>query len=262
MADAKTSALTAVATPAGTDEFPVNQAGTSKKMTLAQIEAFIAAGLVLPAGSASAGSWPSIGSGTLLSTPESGAIERDADNLYFTKDTTIKRGIVPVDYIIRADGTRTFTSNTSAQAIFTSPANGRITLPVGLYLYDGILSFTGMSATSGNLKVDIKGGGTATLAGAIATVMGMDIASLTVSAVGGSHDQTGTSLSSPASAVTASTATTLVVRVAGTFEVSSQGTLIPTITMVTASAAVLAIGSYIKFSKYGNQSVVSVGPWD
>ena len=37
MADTKISALTAVTTPAGTDEFPVNQGGTSKKMTLAQI---------------------------------------------------------------------------------------------------------------------------------------------------------------------------------------------------------------------------------
>lgn len=39
MADTKVSALTAVATPALTDEFPVNQAGTSKKITLAQIVA-------------------------------------------------------------------------------------------------------------------------------------------------------------------------------------------------------------------------------
>lgn len=37
MADTKISALTAVTTPAGTDEFPVNQGGTSKKVTLAQI---------------------------------------------------------------------------------------------------------------------------------------------------------------------------------------------------------------------------------
>lgn len=37
MADTKISALTAVATPAGTDEFAVNQAGVSKKETLAQI---------------------------------------------------------------------------------------------------------------------------------------------------------------------------------------------------------------------------------
>lgn len=36
MADTKISALTAVATPAGSDEFPVNQGGTSKKLTLDQ----------------------------------------------------------------------------------------------------------------------------------------------------------------------------------------------------------------------------------
>jgi hypothetical protein len=41
MADTKISALTAVTTPAGTDEFPVNQGGTSKKITLDQIEAFL-----------------------------------------------------------------------------------------------------------------------------------------------------------------------------------------------------------------------------
>ena len=37
MADTKVSALTAVTTPDGADEFPVNQAGTSKKVTLSQI---------------------------------------------------------------------------------------------------------------------------------------------------------------------------------------------------------------------------------
>lgn len=37
MADTKISALTAVSTPAGTDEFAVNQGGVSKKMTLAQL---------------------------------------------------------------------------------------------------------------------------------------------------------------------------------------------------------------------------------
>lgn len=41
MADTKTSALTAVTTPAGTDEIHVNQGGTSKKLTLAQIEAYL-----------------------------------------------------------------------------------------------------------------------------------------------------------------------------------------------------------------------------
>jgi hypothetical protein len=40
VADSKISALTAVTTPAGTDEFAVNQGGTSKKATLTQINAY------------------------------------------------------------------------------------------------------------------------------------------------------------------------------------------------------------------------------
>lgn len=40
MADTKISALTAVTTPAGTDEIPVNQGGTSKKLTLTQVNAY------------------------------------------------------------------------------------------------------------------------------------------------------------------------------------------------------------------------------
>lgn len=39
MADSKVSALAAVTTPAATDEIPVNQGGTSKKLTLAQAAA-------------------------------------------------------------------------------------------------------------------------------------------------------------------------------------------------------------------------------
>lgn len=46
MADSKTSALPAVVTPAGADEFPINQAGTSKKETLTQVSTAILGGSV------------------------------------------------------------------------------------------------------------------------------------------------------------------------------------------------------------------------
>lgn len=41
MVDTKISALTAVTTPADTDELPVNQAGVSKRLTLTQLTAYI-----------------------------------------------------------------------------------------------------------------------------------------------------------------------------------------------------------------------------
>lgn len=40
MADTKISALTAETVPAGTDEIPVNQSGTTKKLTLAQVNSY------------------------------------------------------------------------------------------------------------------------------------------------------------------------------------------------------------------------------
>ena len=41
MADSKISALTAVTTPVGTDEFAVNDGGVSKKMSLSQVNGFV-----------------------------------------------------------------------------------------------------------------------------------------------------------------------------------------------------------------------------
>lgn len=46
MADTKISALTAVVTPASTDQFAVNQGGVSKRMTLAQVQAYGAPKLI------------------------------------------------------------------------------------------------------------------------------------------------------------------------------------------------------------------------
>jgi hypothetical protein len=248
MADTKISALGAVTLPAGTQEVPVNDSGTTKKVTLAQIWG---------AGSATAGSWPKMTPGTLLTTAEDGAIEMDADCLYATTDGG-NRGQVPVRHIIRADSTRTFTSNTSSQAIFTSPAGGTLTLETGTYLMHGLLVFTAMSATSGNLLFNVLGAGGATLAAQLFVVNGVDAATATAAASGGSHYAAN---SSPASVVLAATGTGLGVQMEGTFEVSAAGTIIPSITMVTASASVLSVGSYLIFERIGSQSLVSVGQW-
>jgi hypothetical protein len=259
MADTKISGLTASSAPAGTDEFAVSDGtATSKKMTLAQIDTFVTTAPAFAAGSGTAGSWPTLGSGTVLTAPIAGTIERDATNLYGCTDDG-NRGIIPVKHFIRADATRTFTSTTASQAIFTSPANGRITLETGLYRVHGLLVFTGMSTTSGNLALSLIGAGTATVAAYLWHVIGQDIATATAGAVGGSMSATA---ASPASAVTAGAAAALVLQPNGTFEVTGAGTMIPSITMVTASASVLSIGSYLMFERLGSTTVVSVGQWD
>jgi hypothetical protein len=200
----------------------------------------------------------SIAAGILVTTAADGAIEMDANCLYGCTDAG-NRGYIPIRHFIRANATRTFTSNTSSQAIFTSPANGRLTLETGLYRVSGLLQFGTMSATSGNLLIDLLGAGTATIGQWMWTGLGLDSAAATAAAAGGSAVITN---ASPASIVLAGTGTGLTVLVEGTFSLTGAGTIIPSITMVTASATVLAIGSYLAFERIGATGVISVGQWD
>ena len=84
-----------------------------------------------------------IPAGTLKTTPSDGDIESDGDAMYACTDAG-NRGVIPIEHLIRADATRTFTSNTSQQAIFTTPANGTLTLEVGCYLFEGLIAMDTM----------------------------------------------------------------------------------------------------------------------
>lgn len=228
--------------------------GTAKTITAEELKN----GYVHGAGSAAAGSWPVLGVGTVLATAEDGAIEQDADVFYHTTDAG-NRGYVPARHCIRADATRTLPNNTSENAIFNSPTNGRITLETGTYLFNGMLSVNTMSATSGNAAIDLLGAGTATASAWLWHAVGVDGNTATAATQTGSTTVT---QQSAASIVTAGTGTVLNVSMRGTFEVTGAGTLIPSITLVTASAAVVAIGSYICLERIGSTSLVSIGQWD
>ncbi len=254
MADTKVSALTAATAAADTDEIPVNQGGTSKKVTRAQL--FTAP--TFGAGSASAGSWPKMTAGTVMTTAEDGAIELDGDCFYGCTDAG-NRGYIPVRHFIRCDSTRTLPNDTAENAIFNSPTNGRLTLETGTYLFHGLISVSSMSATSGNALLDILGAGTATCAAWLWHVVGADGNANTAATQTGSTTNT---QQSAASILTAGTGTSMHMRIYGTFEVTTAGTIIPSIDQVTAAAAIVAIGSHLVFERIGSTSVVSVGQWD
>lgn len=188
-------------------------------------------------------------------------------------DTTVSRlasGQVAVEgvpvqarYVIRADTTVTQANDANAHAIFTTPTNGRLTLGTGTYHFRGKLVWSSMSATSGNVKIDILGAGTATAGSWLWSTWGNDATALTtVSGVGGAYF---TSSATGTNSVVAGTGTACGVEFDGTFEVTGAGTVIPTQTLVTAAAAVLSVGSYIEFWRQGtigDTAVTSVGPWD
>lgn len=97
MADTKVSALTAAAAALTTHELPVNEGGVSKKVTLTQVSTLVTTAPVFAAGSATASSKPKLTSGTVLTTPEAGALEYDGTQVYETIDTTSGRGAIPVE---------------------------------------------------------------------------------------------------------------------------------------------------------------------
>lgn len=107
MADTKISALTANATPAGTDQFATNQGGVSVRTTLQQVDNFVNTSPQWTGGSATAGSWPTLANGTVLSSAAANAFENDGAAFYRTVDTTSGRAFIEAAHIFRltSDGT-------------------------------------------------------------------------------------------------------------------------------------------------------------
>jgi hypothetical protein len=207
VADSKISALTEATSPALTDEFPVNQGGTSKRMLLSTVSRFAAANAMC---------------------------------------------VLTADY--------TLTSQTAAQKLFNASTNGAVTLPVGLYYFEAVIQLTGMSGTSGNARFDF--GGTAVLANPrLVSAIGMDSTSpATGAAVGGSFVQGG--IIATTNIVTAATGTALSVQILGIFAITTAGTVIPQISLTTASAAVVKAGSFILFNQIGASSTDNLrGSW-
>lgn len=258
MADTKISALTAAGAAALANEFAINEAGVSKKVTGTQLKTLVNTDPDFPAGSASAGTWPNLASGTLLTTPEAGAVERDGDVWYMTRAAS-QRGLIPLEHIILQDATYTLTSTTSAQKLFDASANGALQLETGWYLFECILGITSMSATIGNGQFQILGGGSATLGGVLYQVLGIDNVSAGVAnQAGGWHVASNTG----ASMVTAAANTALGVSIRGSFEVTTAGTIIPSIALVTAAAAIISVGSYFRCHKVGAAGANrTVGNW-
>lgn len=259
MADTKISALTDVVTLAAGDKVPVADASdlsVSKSATMTEVQTFVKN---LAAGTASAGTAPlNFTSGTLLTTAEDGAIEMDADCFYGTTDGG-NRGYIPVRHFIRCNATRTLPNDSNLNAIFDSPANGRLTLEAGTYLFEAVIGIKSMSATSGNAAVDILGAGTATVDDWLYAAIGKDGTLISVAAVLGTMPVI---KSTPASMFTAGIGAEMWFTLEGTFTVTAGGTLIPSIDQVTGAAAVVQIGSYFSCERIGSTTVVSVGQWD
>ncbi len=150
-------------------------------------------------------------------------------------------------------------SITTAQKLFNWSTNGALTLAAGTYRFTCSLLITSMSTTSGSAKFDLKGAGSA-----IFGKMSMqDFGSRGTVAVGGTTATSGTASDVPASGgvlATAATSAALRASIHGTFEITTAGTIIPSIALDVAAAAVVNAGSYFECIYLGPAAALG-GSW-
>lgn len=178
------------------------------------------------------------------------------DSTYFAIE-----GINTSEQWQKLNSTYPLTSSTALQKLFNGSTNGALTvLNTTQYFFECVYSINTMSATSGNASFDILGAGSATFTNVSFYNIGADPATslVTVGTVSGAYAAT---KATAASAVTAATNTTMWNYARGQFLVSAGGTIIPSIALVTANAAVVQIGSYIRVWKVGNSTQNFVGNW-
>jgi hypothetical protein len=196
-------------------------------------------------------------SGTNLTTPAAGAVEYDG-TVFYGDFAASARGALPSESLLVLNTAYTLTSQTAVQKIFNNTASGTITLPVGNYQFECFYSLSSMSAVSGSFGFALGGAatftqrwwsvaqkGTATLATATAT-------------------QSTYSTAANTGLTTASVNTVGYAWIRGTISVTVAGTVIPQVSLGTAAAAVVGVGSYFKISPTSGTSGatnITVGNW-
>ena len=196
-------------------------------------------------------------SGTNLTTAEAGAMEYDGKVGYFSGQAS-QRGVIEAPQFVILTGNYTTpagTANTLKQA-FNATTNGAITVAGSTtYMFECMLHITTMSATAGTLQFGF--GGTA----AYTRVNYLAIANKTADAVQTASSHT-FGVAATATVITASnTTTTGYALVRGTLVIGTGGTIIPSIALSQANAAVVLAGSYFKLTPIGINTVTTVGNW-
>lgn len=161
---------------------------------------------------------------------------------------------------VRLQSDFTLTSTTAAQKLFNATANGALTLTPGCYEYYAHLWVNAMSATAGAATFNILGAGTATLnaASVLSSAFGIDASGpATVAAQTGAHTINALTVN----LVSPTAGTAMGAAVFGEFECTAGGTIIPSILLTTAAAAVVKAPSFFRVRRISAASVAAVGNW-
>ena len=172
---------------------------------------------------------------------------------------TASGGTIACEQSTVLNSTYTLTSQTAAQKLFNASTNGAVTLAVGTHFFECFYSLSAMSATSGSF-------GFALVAGT--AVIGSQ-AWLSLAQKGTATLATATALQSTFSTAanttiaTAATNTVGYAYIRGTIKITTAGTIIPSVSLGVASAAVVGVNSYFRTYPISTTSAanITVGNW-
>lgn len=160
-------------------------------------------------------------------------------------------GAAEPSYYIKQNSDYTLTSTTAVQKIFNASTNGRLTLTdTGIYEYKLVLYIQDMSATSGNAQLDLVGAGSAITDKVLEGYWGSD--SSTPGTPANRNGGFMTTETSQTNMFSAGTGTGITVVVYGTMDVTTAGTIVPSIALTTAAAATVKIGTFFELRRLGD----------
>lgn len=174
-------------------------------------------------------------------------------------DAAPKSYVDALDAFGRLSANYTLTSTTAAQKLFNWSTNGALSLEAGFYAFECGLYILSMSATAGNGQFLLKGGGNATLASIFYQVVGNDNSNPTGP---GSYGGTvSVNEAGAAGMTTTGTGTGLGTTVRGVFDITAAGTIIPSIALQSAAAAIVQAGSFFRCRRLGPTGAATQGSW-
>lgn len=201
--------------------------------------------------------------GALMTTPDDGSIEYDGEVFYGIPNSN-NRGVMITEHFVARTGAKTMTSNTSLQSIFGGGTGGLTTGSLTVdstetYFFECSLNVSSMSATNGNLGFSLSGGGTATFTSAAWHAFGMDATTQTTPGTGSAFFAA--TNANTGNIISGATGTAVSVYIKGIFRINAGGTIIPSIQLTTAAAAVIGADSWFKCYPVGADTAISIGNW-
>jgi hypothetical protein len=192
-------------------------------------------------------------SGTTLTFTESPAVGAQIEV------TTLIPGIFAEQFCC-TNTSYTLTNSATLQKIFNVSTNGAVAVAAATsYFFECSLNISNKSAATGNFGFSIGGAGTATFTSASWQSFGLDATTQNVAAATSGLYSSSAAVTGDVLVPTAGTAAS--VYITGMFRITAGGTVIPSIQLTTASAAVVGVNSWFRCRSLGSNTVTAVGTW-